>query len=87
MVLARLHLTGQPMRRYFFDFVNPDQRQLDYQGQDLPTPERALRLAELIALDQAVTGPVGWHVAVCDADGTEYCSVPIHIIPELIAAA
>ena len=43
------------MSRYFFDIVGEGYRpEYDYCGRDLPAPESALHLAELMALDVAV---------------------------------
>jgi hypothetical protein len=71
------------MTRYFFDLVNKQRCQHDVRGRELPTPEQARRLAELIAVDLA-TGPedqwAGWSVAVRGADGLELFAVPIQVL-------
>jgi hypothetical protein len=71
------------MTRYFFDLVSQQQCKQDFRGRDLPTPEEAHRLAELIAIDLA-TGPedqwTGWSVAVHGADGSEFFAVPIQAL-------
>jgi hypothetical protein len=76
------------MARYFFDLVGRQDRRHDFRGRELPTPEEALRLAELIAVDLA-TGPeeqwVGWNVAVHGTHGRDVFIVPIQA-PCLTAA-
>lgn len=71
------------MARYFFDLAGKQDCRHDFRGRELPTPEEAYRLAELIAVDLA-TGPeeqwVGWSVAVHGADGRELFSVPIQAL-------
>jgi hypothetical protein len=71
------------MTRYFFDLVSQQRCQHDVRGRDLPTPEEARRLAELIAIDLA-TGPedqwAGWSVAVRGVDGLELFALPIQVL-------
>jgi hypothetical protein len=71
-----------PMRRYFFVVVGHRCRAYDYRGRDLPTPENAYRLAELIALDYSIDERdefAGCAVNVCSADGRELFSVPVQL--------
>jgi hypothetical protein len=80
-------MVKQVMQRYFFDFVGRSRSEFDYSGQALPRAERALRLAELIALDESSRGErIGWTVSVSDARGKKYFSVQVTELPELIAA-
>lgn len=75
------------MQRYFFDFVGSSRSEFDYSGRELPSAEKALRLAELIALDESQRGErIGWSVSVADAMGKRYYSVPVAAVPELAAA-
>jgi len=75
------------MQRYFFDFVGSSRSEFDYSGRELPSAEKALRLAELIALDESSRGErIGWNVSVFDAKGKRYFSVPVAALPELVAA-
>jgi len=76
------------MRRYFFDVVGRQRCCYDYSGRDLPTPENAYQLAELIALDYSVGEDEEWigcAINVCSADGREIFSVPVR--PSWQAAA
>jgi hypothetical protein len=75
------------MRRYFFDFVGQNRSEFDYQGRELGSAEKALRLAELIALDESSFGErIGWRVSVSDDRGRKYYSVPVESVPDLAAA-
>lgn len=75
------------MQRYFFDFIDRGHAEFDYSGRELPSAEKALRLAELIALDESSKGKrIGWSVSVSDAVGRQYFSVPVTELPELAAA-
>jgi hypothetical protein len=68
------------MRRYFFDVVGQPRRAYDYRGRDLPTPEKACQLAELIALDCSIEEDDGWTgctVYVRSAEGHELFSIPV----------
>lgn len=68
------------MRRYFFDVVGPDRSEYDYSGRDMPTPEKACGLAELIALDLALEPEepwYGWTINVRSAEGHEFFSIPV----------
>jgi hypothetical protein len=71
------------MALYFFDLIGKEDGRRDFRGRELPTPEEALRTAELIAFDLA-TGPeeqwVGWSVVVHGADGRELFTVPIQAL-------
>jgi hypothetical protein len=71
------------MTRYFFDLVSQQHCKRDFRGRELPTPEEARRLAELIAIDLA-TGPedewAGWSIAVHGVDGRELFAVPIQVL-------
>jgi len=80
-------VVNQVMQRYFFDFVVGGRSEFDYSGRVLPSAEKALRLAELIALDECSRGErIGWSVSVADAMGKRYFSVPVAALPELLAA-
>jgi hypothetical protein len=75
------------MRRYFFDMVCQSRSEFDYRGRELSSSEKALRLAEFIALDESSYGErIGWCVSVFDAEGKKYFSVPVQAVPELAAA-
>jgi hypothetical protein len=68
------------MRRYFFDLVGKERSEYDYSGRELPTPESAHQLAELIALDLALEEQepwYGWSVNVRNAEGCEMFCVPV----------
>ena len=76
------------MNKYFFDVVSQNHSEYDYQGRVLDAPEKALRVAELVALDLEVEsdgGRAGWSVAVRDAQGRQYFTIPVQSA-ELIAA-
>ena len=76
------------MKRYFFDLVTKQRSEFDYSGRELPTPDKAFRLAELIALDLALEPEepwLGWSVKVRSEDGREFFSVPVE--PLHLAAA
>jgi len=63
-------VVNQIMQRYFFDFVGGGRAEFDFSGRVLPSAEKALRLAELIALDECSHGErIGWSVSVADAKG------------------
>lgn len=62
------------MRRYFFDLVGKERSEYDYSGRELPTPESAHQLAELIAVDLALEEQepwYGWSVKVRNTEGSE----------------
>jgi hypothetical protein len=68
------------MRRYFFDVVGRQRSEYDYHGRDLPTPENAYQLAELIALDLGIEHEnqwIGWTVNVRTPEGRELFSIPV----------
>jgi hypothetical protein len=76
------------MCRYFFDLVGEERSEYDYRGRDLPSPESAYDLAELIAVDLAVEEQepwCGWAVKVRNTQGREVFSVPVQ--PGCLAAA
>jgi hypothetical protein len=76
------------MSKYFFDRVSRHRAEYDYQGRALPTPENARQLAELIALDLEIEPEgkwSGWAIAVRNAQGQQFFSIPVRA-PELIAA-
>ncbi len=76
------------MSRYFFDRVSGARSEYDYQGRVFPTPEKAFQLAELMALDLGVGDGdqwSGWTIAVRNALGEQFFSVPVRE-PALIAA-
>jgi hypothetical protein len=66
--------------RYFFDRVSRQRSEYDYRGRELPTPEKALQLAELMALDLGVDDAgdwSGWAISVSNAIGQKLFSVPV----------
>jgi hypothetical protein len=68
------------MRRYFFDVVGRKRAEYDYRGRDFPAPDKAFRLAELMALDLAMEADdewAGFSVKVRNADGGELFQVPV----------
>jgi hypothetical protein len=68
------------MQKYFFDLVGEDGSQYDYRGRVLAAPDKAYRLAELIALDLDIRGEgewSGWSIKVRDAQGQQIFSVPV----------
>ena len=68
------------MNRYFFDVVGQDRSELDYSGRDLPAPDRACHLAEMIALDLAIEPDDKWHgwaIYVRTAEGRTLYTVPV----------
>jgi hypothetical protein len=68
------------MTRYFFDVVGSGRSEYDYRGQYLPSPEKAYRLAELIALDLGVETENEWAgsaVAVRTPEGQQLFSVAV----------
>lgn len=76
------------MKRYFFDLVGVQRSEYDYRGKNLPTPERACRLAELIVLDLALEPEepwLGWSVTVRNVEGEELFSLPVEA-SHLVAA-
>ena len=76
------------MRRYFFDLVGAERSNYDYTGRELPSPENAYQLAELIAVDLAVEDQeptYGWTVKVRNVQGHEVFCVAVK--PEYLAAA
>lgn len=68
------------MEKYFFDLVGQDQSQYDYRGRVFSGPEKAFRLAEVIALDLEMRGEgewSGWRINGRNAHGEEYFSFPV----------
>ncbi len=68
------------MQKYVFDLVGQDRSQYDYRGRVLAAPEKAFRLAELIALDLDIRGGgewSGWSINVHNEQGQQYFSVPV----------
>jgi len=69
------------MARYFFDIVGQNHRACyDYKGQETSSPEKALNLAEVLALDLCCTNPESWTgctVEVRDRLGVCLFSVPV----------
>jgi hypothetical protein len=71
---------GPSVKRYFFDVVGSNRRELDYSGRMLPTPESARDAAELLAIDLAVKNEgeaIGWSVNVSVAEGHKLFSIPV----------
>jgi hypothetical protein len=76
------------MKRYFFDVVRERCAEYDFRGREFAEPQKALQLAQLLALDLEVGGGdevSGSRINVRNADGHELFSVPVRE-PELIAA-
>jgi hypothetical protein len=76
------------MTTYFFDRVGRSRAEYDYKGRAFPTPDKALQMAELIALDLELEAEgtwFGWSVDVRNAQGQKFFSIPVGA-PELIAA-
>lgn len=76
------------MCRYFFDLVGEGRSEYDYRGRDLPSPQSAYHLAELIAVDLVVEEQelwCGWTVKVRNVQGREMFCVPVQ--SEYLAAA
>jgi hypothetical protein len=76
------------MKRYFFDVVSQGRAEYDYSGREFPSPEMAMQLAELIALDLEVCPHGVWAgsiVDVRDSHGRQFCSMQVRP-PELAAA-
>ena len=74
--------------RYFFDRVSRQRSEYDYRGHELPNLEKALQLAELIALDLGLGDGsewTGWTVDVRNAHGQIFFSIPVRAT-ELAAA-
>jgi hypothetical protein len=68
------------MNKYFFDLVNPQRSEYDFRGGEFPTPDSALQLAELIALDLAIEPESkwsGWTVEVRNPFGQPLFSIPV----------
>src|ERR1700730_12936831 len=68
------------MEKYFFDLVGQDQSQYDYRGRVFSGPEKAVRLAEVIALDLEMRGEgewSGWRLKMRSAHCEESFSVPV----------
>jgi hypothetical protein len=80
--------TGAAMKKYFFDRIGQGCSEYDFSGHDFAEAEKALQLAQLLALDLEVGGReefVGGSINVRNADGHKLFSVPIGE-PELAAA-
>jgi Domain of unknown function (DUF6894) len=76
------------MVKYFFDRVGGSRAEYDYKGCAFPSPDKALQMAELIALDMAIEAEgtwSGWNVDVRNAQGHRFFSIPVRA-PELAAA-
>ena len=75
------------MQRYFFDFVDQARSELDFTGCEFQSRDAALRLAELLALDESMIGVrLGWNVRVSDSGGEQLFSIPILENPDLSPA-
>ena len=76
------------MKKYFFDVVGDDCRELDFHGRAFAEPQKALETAHMLALDMEVGYEeqyCGRAVQVRSADGLSLFSVPIRM-PDQIAA-
>jgi len=76
------------MKKYFFDIVGQRRAEYDFQGTECCEPQKALQLAELIALDVEVAAEdefSGGRIDVHSPEGHKLFSVPIGEL-ELIAA-
>jgi len=70
------------MARIFFDIVSRHTRRYDFRGRILTLRTDVIHLAELVALDCAVSEDEDWtdgEVQVPDADGTCLLSLPIRL--------
>ena len=68
------------MKKYFFDRVGQSCSEYDFRGHDFAEPQKALQLAQLLALDLEVGGEeefVGGSINVRNADGHKLFSVRI----------
>jgi hypothetical protein len=76
------------MKRYFFDLVSLDRAEHDFRGRECSSPELALQMAELIALDLELRSEgewSGWTVKVRNPDGQHFFSVPVRSIDSVAA--
>ena len=68
------------MCRYFFDLVSNRRSEYDYRGCELHTPEHALLLGELIAIDLGFDADADWHgwtVSVRNTHGRQLHAIPV----------
>ena len=66
------------MDEYSFALVGPQQSELDFRIGEFPSPERALQLAELIALDLSIESRwSGWAIEVRNFYGRQLSSIPV----------
>ena len=76
------------MNKYFFDLVGRQRSEYDYRGRELPSPEKAYQLGELIALDLGIDGQrewSGWSIKVRNSLGQQFFSIPVPQL-DLVAA-
>ncbi len=66
------------MDTYSFALVGPQQSELDFPIGEFPSAERALQLAELIALDLSIESKwSGWAVEVRNFHGRQLFAIPV----------
>jgi hypothetical protein len=64
--------------RYSFALVGPQRSELGFRIGEFPSRERALELAELIALDLSIESKwSGWAVEVRDFHGRQLFTIPV----------
>jgi hypothetical protein len=76
--------------RYFFDLVGPSRAHYDYKGREHLSPQGARELAELIALDLAVTAEetwLGFAVDVRNSAGRKIFSVTVPVLEPALQLA
>jgi hypothetical protein len=76
------------MKRYFFDLVGMDRSEYDFQGRECSSPENALQMAELLALDLELRSEGEWRgstVKVRNSDGKHFFSVPVRSVDLIVA--
>ena len=49
------------MKKYYFDRVSEQRSEYDFVGTVLPTADRAVQIAELIAIELGMDGDGTWH--------------------------
>jgi Domain of unknown function (DUF6894) len=76
------------MKRYFFDVTRKSGAEYDYRGREFASPEQALEMAKLIALDLEICPQIATEdstINVRDCYGKQFFSMPVRT-PELLAA-
>jgi hypothetical protein len=68
------------MKKYYFDRVSEQRSEYDFVGTALPTADRAVQVAELIAIELGMDGEGTWHgwaIAVRNAQGEQFSRIPV----------